>query len=78
MKKLNHLSLKINNENVVTIYKDYNNIQHEEFSLKYKDLKIILTGGDHSFFADHLKSSIFAAPDLTLWGLNKILQYNVR
>jgi type III pantothenate kinase len=50
----------------------------KQYRRKYKDLKIILTGGDHPFFADHLKSSIFAAPHLTLWGLNEILKYNVR
>jgi type III pantothenate kinase len=50
----------------------------EQYKKKYDELKVILTGGDHSFFADHLKSSIFAAPNLTLQGLNEILNYNVR
>lgn len=42
----------------------------------YKDLKIILTGGDHERFADKLKSPIFAAPNLTLKGLKAILDHN--
>lgn len=42
----------------------------------YKDLKIILTGGDHNRFADKLKSPIFVAPNLTLKGLKAILDYN--
>ena len=49
----------------------------KEYRKKYKNLKVILTGGDHSFFANHLKNSIFAAPNLTLQGLNEILNYNV-
>src|SRR6185436_5882594 len=44
----------------------------EQYKKKYKDLKVILTGGDAPFFADLLKSSIFAAPNLTLQGLNEI------
>lgn len=44
---------------------------------KYKNLNVILTGGDQAFFANHLKNSIFAAPNLTLHGLNEILNYNV-
>ncbi len=37
---------------------------------------IIMTGGDHSKFADQLKSPIFVAPNLTLLGLKEILDYN--
>ncbi len=37
---------------------------------------IILTGGDHSKFADQLKSPIFVAPNLTLTGLKVILDHN--
>jgi type III pantothenate kinase len=49
-----------------------------EYEKKHDELKVIITGGDHAFFANHLKSSIFAAPNLTLQGLNEILEYNVR
>ena len=37
---------------------------------------IIITGGDHSKFADQLKSPIFVAPNLTLTGLKVILDHN--
>ncbi|HMT28893.1 MAG TPA: type III pantothenate kinase [Bacteroidia bacterium] len=47
---------------------------------RYKEVfdqtDIILTGGDHSKFADKLKSPIFVAPNLTLIGLNEILNCN--
>jgi type III pantothenate kinase len=47
-----------------------------EFSKKYKGLKIILTGGDANFFVKKLKRTIFVIPNLTLTGLNYILQFN--
>lgn len=43
---------------------------------KNQEIKVILTGGDSNFFANHLKSKIFAQPNLVLIGLNKILRYN--
>ncbi|MBN2212837.1 MAG: type III pantothenate kinase [Bacteroidales bacterium] len=46
------------------------------FSAKYKELKTILTGGDANFFDKKLKKTIFVIPNLTLIGLNCILQYN--
>jgi type III pantothenate kinase len=42
-----------------------------------KNLKVILTGGDADFFVKNLKSSIFVDSNLTLKGLNKILEYNI-
>lgn len=48
-----------------------------QYQKKYNELKVILTGGDAGFFANHLKSSIFVSPNLTLVGLNEILNYNV-
>ncbi|MBT8194811.1 MAG: type III pantothenate kinase [Bacteroidia bacterium] len=42
----------------------------------YSDIKLILCGGDSSFLADRLKNSIFVSPNLTLIGLNFILDYN--
>ncbi len=42
----------------------------------YTDVKVILTGGDSHYFVPPLKSDIFAIPDLTLIGLNKILELN--
>ena len=47
------------------------------YSKKYKNLKIILTGGDASRFARHLNFPIFAAPQLTAIGLNDILQHHL-
>ena len=44
---------------------------------KYASLRIILCGGDASFFENQLKPSIFAAPELVLLGLNRILKHNV-
>jgi len=46
------------------------------FSNKYKNLKIILTGGDSFFFEKNIKNTIFANSELVLIGLNNILQYN--
>ncbi len=47
------------------------------YKKQFKGLKVIVTGGDMAFFADRLKTHIFAAPDLTLVGLNSILNYNL-
>jgi len=47
-----------------------------EYKHRFTDLKIILTGGDHKYFDRMLKSNIFAAPNLVLKGLNKILDFN--
>lgn len=43
---------------------------------KYPSLLIFLTGGDAFFFERRLKSSIFVSPNLLLFGLHCILQYN--
>ncbi len=45
---------------------------------KYENLKIIITGGDAKFFDKNLKSSIFVHFNLTLIGLNRILEFNNR
>jgi type III pantothenate kinase len=47
------------------------------YSEKFKDLQVILCGGDARFFENKLKASIFASPELVLIGLNSILIYNV-
>ena len=46
------------------------------YSAIYDDLHVIITGGDASFFELHVKSRIFARPNLVLEGLNTILKYN--
>jgi type III pantothenate kinase len=48
----------------------------EQYANKFPELKIILCGGDAPFFENQLKPTIFAAPDLVLMGLNRILRYN--
>lgn len=47
-------------------------LQYKKF---YKNLNVIFTGGDYLFFVNRLKTPIFAAPQLTLIGLNEILDY---
>ncbi|NAS31406.1 type III pantothenate kinase [Flavobacteriaceae bacterium R38] len=47
-----------------------------KYSEKYKDLTVILTGGDLHFLSKRLKNTIFANPKFILGGLNQILEYN--
>ena len=47
------------------------------YQAKYPQLKVILCGGDAPFFENKLKASIFASPDLVLFGLNSVLIHNV-
>ncbi len=44
---------------------------------KYKNIRVILTGGDANSFAHLLNFPIFAAPKLTANGLNEILQHYI-
>lgn len=44
---------------------------------QYPDLTIFMTGGDYKYFDKAFKNTIFAHPDLTLIGLNEILQHNI-
>ena len=48
---------------------------------RYKDdfgpLNVILTGGNSSFFAKHLKTKIFVEPNLNLLGLRLIIEHNL-
>lgn len=46
-----------------------------DYETQFGKLDIYLTGGDHLFFANHLKNCIFADPFLTLKGLNEILLF---
>lgn len=48
----------------------------DRYSYNYPGLKTVLTGGDVFFFANTLKKKIFAKPDLVIFGLNKILEFN--
>lgn len=47
-----------------------------QYKNHYKDLIVILTGGDTNFLAKSLKSSIFANSNFLLEGLNVILEIN--
>ena len=42
----------------------------------YPEIECLITGGDHGIFSGKLKSRIFAAPTLTLEGLNSILLHH--
>jgi type III pantothenate kinase len=46
------------------------------YKSQYKDLTIILTGGDSVFLCKRLKNSIFANSNFLLEGLNYILEFN--
>ena len=48
-----------------------------QFSNKYEQLVVILTGGDANFLSKRLKSSIFVDPNFLLHGLNYILEYSI-
>ncbi len=57
-------------------------VQHEidglitQYALRFKDLTIILTGGDGHFLSKRLKNTIFADSKFLLKGLNYLLEYN--
>ncbi|MDT0645775.1 type III pantothenate kinase [Zunongwangia sp. F260] len=46
------------------------------YATEYKDLTIILTGGDTQFLSMRLKNGIFANSNFLLEGLNHILEFN--
>jgi type III pantothenate kinase len=46
------------------------------FKKNYRNLMVIITGGDANFFAKKLKSFFFVHFNLTGIGLNRILEYN--
>lgn len=47
-----------------------------EFEAIYKDLTVIITGGDSILFELHLKNKIFAQQNIQAIGLNRILRHN--
>lgn len=49
-----------------------------QYAEQFRNLRVILTGGDVRFFENKLKASIFAVPELVLSGLNSILIHNAR
>lgn len=48
----------------------------ERYEADYGPLEVLICGGDAYLFDKHMKKDIFAAPDLVLFGLNKILEIN--
>ena len=47
-----------------------------EYRQEFGNLTVVITGGDSGYFDKYLKNSIFAAPNLVLIGLKKILEFN--
>lgn len=62
----------------------FNGLCHEidgavgRYREQYGALRIILTGGNKNDLENSIKSTIFAAPNLVLYGLYKILIFNVK
>ena len=54
------------------------NTDHIEIFLKYPNLQVVLTGGDSDYLGKQLKSRLFANQNLLLYGLNTILNYNLK
>lgn len=48
-----------------------------EYEARFKDLSIIITGGDAHFLSMRLKNVIFANSNFLLEGLNNILEFNI-
>ncbi len=48
----------------------------QEYAEKYRNFNVLLTGGDAAYFARHLKSQIFADPELIFKGLYAISEFN--
>lgn len=49
-----------------------------QLKISYPRLKVFLTGGDAIFFDKKLKNSIFVDFNLIMYGLNRILEFNVK
>lgn len=58
------------------LYEMAQNIEY--FNRNYQNLHIIMTGGDSNFFDKKLNYSIFVHFNLTLIGLNRILEHNAK
>lgn len=48
-----------------------------KYTAEYKNLKVILTGGDADMLQDKIKMTTFALPNLVLYGLKEILKYDI-
>ena len=43
---------------------------------QFRELKVVISGGDYKYFDKYLKNNIFASPNIVLAGLNRILDFN--
>lgn len=50
----------------------------QQLEAQYGSIRVVLTGGDSTYFDKHLKNEIFASPNLVLDGLYQILKINVQ
>lgn len=48
----------------------------DRYKSGFRDLTVILTGGDAQFLSERLKNTIFAHSNFLLEGLNQLLEYN--
>jgi type III pantothenate kinase len=48
----------------------------EGYREMHPGLKVILSGGDLNYFVNRLKISIFAFPNIVIYGLQQILAFN--
>ncbi len=49
----------------------------ERYLNTYENLQIIITGGDADYLCKQLKNRFFAKPNMVLYGLNTILNFNI-
>lgn len=47
-----------------------------QYEALFSPLKIIISGGDYLYFENLAKSNIFASPNIVVYGLKKILDFN--
>jgi len=48
----------------------------EDYIADYKNITIIITGGNANYLQKLIKNTIFAAPNVVMKGLNEIIKYN--
>jgi type III pantothenate kinase len=46
------------------------------YQKEYPGIKVVLSGGDLNYFVNRLKISIFAVPNIVIYGLQQILAFN--
>jgi type III pantothenate kinase len=50
----------------------------DKYMQQYTGLSVFLCGGSAKYFENKIRGTIFVTPELVLYGLNKILRYNVK